>query len=127
MLITFLGVEPYMAVGIALVRCARQRRFGLHLSQKQESRHQKRPYHDGERAALHRHRKLRGKPDPLGNDGQLFRLHDLPARRQIHSSPRDDHEGGDGADGREKARDAVARLRRMIGMICGFIGGRAAA
>lgn len=40
MLITFLGVEPYMAVGHrTLVRCARERRLGLHLPQKQESRH----------------------------------------------------------------------------------------
>ena len=43
MLITFLGMDPYMAVGIALAsRRAGQRRLRLHLPQKQEPGHAQR-------------------------------------------------------------------------------------
>ena len=34
MLITFLGIEPYTAVGITCLGCACQRRFGLYLQEK---------------------------------------------------------------------------------------------
>ena len=40
MRITFLGMDPYMAVGIALpLRCAGQCHIGLYLSQAQEPGH----------------------------------------------------------------------------------------
>ena len=113
MLITFLGVEPYMAVGIALSSDVLASAVSAYTYHKNKNLDIKNGLIMMASVLLFTvSRQLRGKPRPLGDDGRLLRLHDVPAGRQIHPAPRDDHEGNDGAGGREKARGAVARLRR---------------
>ena len=86
MLITFLHMDPYMAVVSTNERCVR-----LHLRQKQKSRCEKRPSDDGLRAYVHRGRQLHRQPAALSDNGQLFRVYDLPARRKIHRPSGYDH------------------------------------
>ena len=87
----------------ALVRRAGKRCVRLHLRKKQKPRHPQRPHHDGMRAGLHRGRQLHCKPCPLGHDGWLLGLYDLPARREVHRPPRHDDQGGHGRREREKS------------------------
>ena len=81
-LITFLGIAPYMAVGIALW-------------QEQESGYQKRPDHDGYCPALHCCGQLYIQPGSIRNHGQFLRLYDFPVGYQIHCETGYDYQGSD--------------------------------
>ena len=70
MLITFLGMDPYMAVGIALSS------------------------NDGHGFMLHGCRKLCIKPRAVSNNGQLFGIYDIFTRNQVYSPSCHDNKGG---------------------------------
>lgn len=101
MLITFLGVEPYMAVGIALSSDVLASAVSAYTYHKNKNLDIKNglimmasvllfTVIGSYAASLVPRRRWR-----------LLRLHDVPVGRQIHPAPRDDHEGNDGAGGRE--------------------------
>ncbi len=69
MLITFLHMDPYMAVGIALSRMCWPAPFRPIPTKKQESGHQKRPDHDGQRAGVHGGGQLDGQRMPAATMG----------------------------------------------------------
>mgnify|MGYP000568384938 CR=1 FL=1 len=71
MLITFLGMDPYMAVGIAL---------SSDVLASAVSRYPKRYHHDGERTFIYRFWKLCVKSGPICGHGELFSLYDIPFR-----------------------------------------------
>ena len=87
-LITFLGIDPYMAVGIALSS-------DVYLRQEQESGYQKRPDHDGYCPDLHCCGQLYIQPGSIRNHGQFLRLYDFPVGYQIHCETGYDYQGSD--------------------------------
>ncbi|MFQ9126417.1 MAG: sulfite exporter TauE/SafE family protein [Butyricicoccaceae bacterium] len=124
MLITFLGMEPYMAVGIALSSDVLASAVSAY--------------------TYHKNKNLDVKNGlvmmlsvllftvvgsyvasllPSATMGSLFRIHDLPTRRQVHRPPGHDH-----AERTCMRVDAHKRLIQsivsgvLIGFICGFIG-----
>ena len=112
MLITFLHMDPYMAVGIALssdvlasaVSC-------LHLRQKQESGHPQRPDHDVQRCWPSRWWAATWPAWCRSTDhGQLLHVYDAAAGREIHrSSPVMTTERGHGS-GVTQAKTAIQSL-----------------
>ena len=79
MLITFLGMDPYMAVGIALSSDVLASAVSAFTYHKQKPGYQKRPDHDGQCAAVHRGGQLGGKPGAFHHHGQLLGVYDIPA------------------------------------------------
>ena len=78
MLITFLGMDPYMAVGIALAsRRAGQRRLGLYLQEKQATWISKTALiMMASRAGLYGGGQLCSQQGALGHHGQLLGVYD---------------------------------------------------
>ncbi len=104
MLITFLGMDPYMAVGIALasdVLASAVSAYTYH--KKQEPGYPERHHYDGHRASVHRGRQLHRQPGALPHHGKLLRDHDVPAGRQVHRPSRYDHQGGHAGCLRQKS------------------------
>ncbi len=123
MLITFLGMDPYMAVGIALssdVLASAVSAYTYGKSKNLDIRNGS--HHDGKRAGLHRGRQLRREPCPLDHDGRLLGLYYLSARREVHRPSRHDDQGGHGRREREKRAVQSILCGVLIGFICGFIG-----
>lgn len=95
MLITFLDMEPYMAVGIALSSDVLASAVSAYTyGKKQKSGRQKRSDHDAYRNAVYCGGKLAVQSGSLSSHGQLLRIYDLPAGSQIHCPSGDDHQGG---------------------------------
>ena len=80
MLITFLGMDPYMAVGIALSSDVLASAVSAYTYGKIKSRYPKRYHHDGERTFIYRFWKLCVKSGPICGHGELFSLYDIPFR-----------------------------------------------
>ena len=85
-LITFLGIDPYMAVGIAL---------SSDVLASAVSAYQKRPDHDGYCPDLHCCGQLYIQPGSIRNHGQFLRLYDFPVGYQIHCETGYDYQGSD--------------------------------
>lgn len=78
MLITFLGMDPYMAVGIALSSDVLASAVSAYTYKKNGNLDaEKRPDYDGYRAGLYGDGKLSVQSGSLHDDGKLFRIHDL--------------------------------------------------
>ena len=81
MLITFLGMDPYMAVGIALSSDVLASAVSAYTYGKnKKSRYPKRYHHDGKRTFIYRFWKLCVKSGPICGHGELFSLYDIPFR-----------------------------------------------
>ena len=74
LLIHFLGIDPYMAVGIALSSDV----LASAISAYTYGKHKNLDIKNGLRIAFHRSRKLCFKPCSFCHNGKLFRFHDLP-------------------------------------------------
>ena len=123
MLITFLGMDPYMAVGIALASDVLASAISAYTYGKNGNLDIKnRRSHDGVGALLHAGWQLCGQPRARHNDGRFLNVHDAAAGRQVHRAARDDDQERDERRQRTEAVRAVAALRRGVGFICGFIG-----
>ena len=79
MLITFLGIDPYMAVGIALSSDVLASAVSAYT------------YHDGQRAGIYGGRQLCGQPAAFGHHGRFFSVYDFSAGNQIYCAPGYDH------------------------------------
>lgn len=81
MLITFLHMDPYMAVGIALssdVLASAVSAYTYHKNKNLDVRNW--TYYDGKRSDIYRCGKLCGKPAAIGDNGRIFGLYDIFAR-----------------------------------------------
>ena len=103
MLITFLGMDPYAAVGIALASDVLASAVSAYTYGKSKNL-------DIRNGIIMMATVLAF--TVVGNYGQLLGHYDLPARSKIYRSPRHDHQGGNGGRIGKKARDTVGRLRR---------------
>ena len=77
MLITFLGLPAYEAVGIALASDVLASAVSAYTYGKNKSRYTKRRGHDDFRAVVHFNRKLFRKSCPEYHDGKLFCIYDI--------------------------------------------------
>lgn len=92
MLITFLGIDPYMAVGIALSSDVLASAVSAYtLPQEQKSRYKKRYHHDDYRACVHNGRELYRKPCSHIDYGRFFGVYDFFARHKIYRAAGYDH------------------------------------
>ena len=87
MLITFLGMDPYMAVGIALSSDVLASAVSAYT-------YGKRAHNDGHGFMLHGCWKLCIKPGAVSNNGQLFGIYDIFTRNQVYSPSCHDNKGG---------------------------------
>ena len=95
MLITFLGMDPYMAVGIALASDVLASAVSAYTyQQKQKPGREKRRCDDGRRAGVYDGGQLCSQPGARRDHGQLLGVYDHPAGRQVHRAACDDHQGG---------------------------------
>lgn len=122
MLITFLGMDPYMAVGIALSSDVLASAISAYTYAKNKILISKRSDHDGKCAGIHRRRQLRIQPGAFRYHGEFLRVHDFPVRYQIHRPSRNDHQGSHAGRLREKRAMQSLVCGMLIGFICGFIG-----
>ena len=86
MLITFLGMDPYLAVGIALSS-------------------------DVLASGIYRRRQLRIQPGTFRYHGEFLRVHDFPVRYQIHCPSRNDHQGSHAGRLRKEKSPPVSGMR----------------
>lgn len=111
MLITFLGMDPYMAVGIALSSDVLASAISAYTYAKNKILISKRSDHDGKCAGIHRRRQLRIQPGAFRYHGEFLRVHDFPVRYQIHRPSRNDHQGSHAGRLREEKSHAVSGMR----------------
>ena len=102
MLITFLGMDPYLAVGIAL---------SSDVLASAVSAYQQRPDHDGKCTGIYRRRQLRIQPGTFRYHGEFLRVHDFPVRYQIHCPSRNDHQGSHAGRLRKEKSPPVSGMR----------------
>ena len=88
-LITFLGIDPYTAVGIALSSDVLASAVSAYTG------YQKRPDYDGYCPDLHCCGQLYIQPGSIRNHGQFLRLYDFPVGYQIHCETGYDYQGSD--------------------------------
>lgn len=112
MLITFLHMDPYMAVGIALSSDVLASAISAYTYHKNKNLDVKTGDHDGKCSDLYRRWKLRCQPGSFPDYGKLFRIHDLPSWYQIHCPPCHDNKRGYGKHFSEKEGCPVRDLRR---------------
>ena len=79
MLITFLGMDPYMAVGIALSSDVLASAVSAYTYHKNKNLNQGPPHRGSQCAAVHRGGQLGGKPGAFHHHGQLLGVYDVPA------------------------------------------------
>ena len=92
MLITFLNMDPYMAVGIALssdVLASAVSAYTYHKNK--NTRCQKRFDYDGECACVYDCRQLCCKHCSISYNGRIFRVYDIFARHKIYHPSRYDN------------------------------------
>lgn len=112
MLITFLDFPAYQAVGIALASDVLASAVSAYTYGKNKNLDiKKRPHHAVHRADLHPDRQLGGLAGAQHGHGELLRIHDLPAGRQVHRPTCHDHQGGAGGEGPPHQGGAVHGLR----------------
>lgn len=111
MLITFLGMDPYMAVGIALSSDVLASAISAYTYAKNKILISKRSDHDGKCAGIHRRRQLRIQPGAFRYHGEFLRVHDFPVRYQIHRPSRNDHQGSHARRLREEKSHSVSGMR----------------
>ena len=105
MLITFLGMDPYMAVGIALSSDVLASAVSAY------TYHKNKNLDDGGRSRVHSRGQLYRKPASVCDNGIVFGIHDLPARCQIYRPPGYDNQGGYAAGFAAQTDDPVVGLR----------------
>ena len=123
MLITFLHMDPYMAVGIALSSDVLASAVSAYTYHKNKNL-------DIKNGLIMMASVLAftvvgswvASKMPSCHHGRLFGVHDLPAGRQVHPAACHDHQGSHG--GVSAQRRAIQSLvcGVLIGFICGFIG-----
>ena len=91
MLITFLGMEPYMAVGIALSSDVLASAVSAYTYHKNKNLDVKNGLVMMLSVLLFT---VVGKSAAVCDHGFVFRIHDLPTRRQVHRPPGHDHARG---------------------------------
>ena len=114
MLITFLGMDPYMAVGIALASDVLASAISAYTYGKSGNLDIK----NGAvmMALLHAGWQLCGQPRARHNDGRFLNVHDAAAGRQVHRAARHDDQERDERRQRTEAVRAVSSLRRGRGL-----------
>ena len=89
MLITFLGMDPYMAVGIALSSDVLASAVSAYTYHKNKNLDVKNGLiMMASVLAIHGGGQLAGKPCSLSDDGRLLRVYDVPAGHQVHCPAR---------------------------------------
>ena len=95
MLITFLGMEPYMAVGIALSSDVLASAVSAYTYHKNKNLDVKNGLiMMASVLAFTVVGSYAGKPCSLSDDGRLLGVYDVPAGHQVHCQARHDHQGG---------------------------------
>ena len=94
MLITFLGMDPYMAVGIALSSDVLASAVSAYTYGKNKNLDVKNGLIMMVTVLLHGCRKLCIKPRAVSNNGQLFGIYDIFTRNQVYSPSCHDNKGG---------------------------------
>ena len=128
MLITFLDMDPYMAVGIALSSDVLASAVSAYTYHKNKNL-------DVQNGLIMMVSVLAftvvgsyiASLVPSTHHGQFLGVHDVPAGRQIHRPPGDDHQGGHAGRVAEKAGDPVAGLRHDLSASSAASSARAAA
>ena len=92
MLITFLGMDPYMAVGIALSSDVLASAVSAYTYHKNKNLDIKNGLIMMASVLLHRGGQLGGKPGAFHHHGQLLGVYDVPAGHKIHRQARYDHQ-----------------------------------
>ncbi len=112
MLITFLHMDPYMAVGIALSSDVLASAVSAYTYHKNKNLDIKNGLiMMASVLCLYGGGQLGGQQGALRHHGRLLGVHDLPAGRQVHSAPGDDHQGSYAGCQRPKACGPVGGVR----------------
>lgn len=123
MLITFLDMEPYMAVGIALSSDVLASAVSAYTYGKNKNLDVKNGLIMMLTVMLFTVvGSWLSSLVPSRSHGQLLRIYDLPAGRQIHCPSGDDHQGGyvQGIPAKRAVQSVLCGI--LIGLICGFVG-----
>ena len=115
-LITFLGMDPYMAVGIALASDVLASAVSAYTYKKnRQPGCEKRRCDDGSRAGVYDGGQLCSQHGTRRDHGQLLGVYDDAAGRQVHRAACHDHQGGHAGRQCPEAAGAVAGLRHGRG------------
>ena len=120
MLITFLGMDPYMAVGIALSSDVLASAISAYTYAKNKNIDIKNGlimmasvlcFTAVGSFVASRRRQLRIQPGAFRYHGEFLRVHDFPVRYQIHRPARNDHQRSHAGRLREKKSHPVSGMR----------------